>query len=313
MKERVSFAQTSAFKGPQRRTLSACPRGGGRRRRPAAPSACVCGATLDWRSRHPRHLHQNDRASASPRWAPPGGTDRDRPWFRPRMDLRRHRLEPFDASLLVCVVAVAVFGLLVAVLTGTESMHRAYLVWPLFLALSAVGWATIDTWAPTDAPALRMAPALLGFVTIEALAVAPLVDTAWDVGGPRSVLGAGIATGVLFAGLVTRALLKPTTELQVVDLLVAPGLVMAATFFAAVAVGLPLRLAPMSGLIGLSGLFALREISSVFSYVGAGQAWAGGARLFACVTLLFAELVVHFGTAVHGDAFFETLWASLGA
>ncbi len=229
------------------------------------------------------------------------------------MDLRPRRLDPFDASLIVCVAAVVVFGLLVALVAGTEAMHRAYLLWPLLLALSAVGWGTIDSWAPTDASALRMAPALLGFVTIEALAVAPLVDAAWDVGGPWSVLGAGIATGVLFAGLVTRALLKPTTELQLVDLLVAPGLVMAATFLAAVAVGLPLRLAPMSGLIGLSGLLALGEISKVFSYVGAGQAWAGGARLFACVTLLFAELVVHFGTLVRGDAFFETLWAGLGA
>ncbi len=214
---------------------------------------------------------------------------------------------------MVCVVAVAVFGLLVAAVVGIEALHRAYLVWPLFLALSAVGWATIDSWAPTDAPALRMAAALLGFVTIEALAVAPVVDAAWDVAGPCSVIGAGIATGMLFAGLVTRALLKPATELEVVDLLVAPGLVMAATFLAALAVGLPLRLAPMSGLIGLSGLLALGEIGRVFSYVRAGQGWAGGARLFACVTLLFAELVVHFGTVVRGDAFFEALWTSLGA
>lgn len=223
------------------------------------------------------------------------------------------RLDPFDASLLVCVGAVAVFGLLVAVVAGTEAMHGAYLVWPLFLALSAVGWAKIDSWAPTDAPSLRMAAALLAFVTVEALAVAPLVDAAWNGAGPRAVAAAGIATGLLFAGLVTRALLKPITELQVVDLLIAPGLVMAATFFTAIAVGLPLRLAPMSGLVGLSGLLALAEISRVFSYVGRGQAWAGGARLFACVTVLFAELVVNFGTLVRGDAFLEALWASLGA
>lgn len=228
------------------------------------------------------------------------------------MDLRPRRLDPFDASMMTCLLAVTVFGLLVALVVGTETLHRAYMLWPLLLALSAVGWATIDRWAPTGASALRMVPTLLGFIALEAFAVAPLVDSALDVAGPNAVLGATIASGLLFAALVTRALLKPTTELQLVDLLLAPALVMTATFFAALVLGLPLRLAPMSGLIGLTGVLVLREIGKVFSYVGPGHAWAGGARLFACAALLFAQLVAHFGTVVYGDAFFHAFWAGLG-
>jgi len=202
--------------------------------------------------------------------------------------------------------------MLVAGLIGFEVVHGVLTLWPLFLAASVVGWATIDAWSPLSARPWRQVGALAAFVCVEALAVTPLVAVGWEVAGARAILGAVLATGATCMGLTVFALLKPTTYLEPIDPFVVLGIMGLAVSMVGIGLGLSVGLVWAVPLIAVSGTLALDQIASVTAF-GPGQHIAGGTRLFACASLLFAELVYYFVSMTRGDDMLQTLFVRLAA
>lgn len=215
------------------------------------------------------------------------------------------RLDPFDAAVITCLVASIAFALLIAGFVRWELVQGLLGLWPLFLALSGIAWLTIDAWAPMKASPLRQVGGLAAFVAVEALASAPLVAVGWEVAGPRAILGAAAVTGMTFAALAVFSIIKPTTYLEPID----PLVVLLVIVFSIVLVGLglhiPIGLVWATPLVGVTGVLALDQTAKVFAYTDAGQWAAGGTRLFACVSVLFAEFIYYFVSMVRGE---ECLW-----
>jgi hypothetical protein len=83
------------------------------------------------------------------------------------------------------------------------------------------------------------------------------------------------------------------------------GIIVFATLTARIGLKLPVALVWASPLIGVTGVLALDQIAKVAAYTGPGESVAGGTRLFACVSVLFAEFVYYFVSAARGEGF---LW-----
>lgn len=213
-------------------------------------------------------------------------------------------LDPFDAAMLVGVVASGCFAMLIAGLVHFEIVHGVVALWPVFLAGSAVAWLTIDGWSPLSARPLRQVACLAAFVCIEALAITPLVAIGLEVAGVRAILGAALATGTICAGLSLFALMKPTTYLEPIDPLVVLGVTGLAVSMVGIGLGLPIGLVWAAPLIAVTGTLALDQIAGVAGF-GPGQHLAGGTRLFACASVLFAELVYYFVSMTRGE---DLLW-----
>ncbi len=203
-------------------------------------------------------------------------------------------LDPYDAAVLVCVVASGVFGLLIAMIVRHELVHGLIGLWPVLLALSGVAWITVDTWAPCAVSRRRQIMSLVAFVCVQGLAVAPLVAVGWEVAGPRAVLGAALATGTMFAGLVVFALAKPTTYLEPIDPLVVLVLMALSVLAVGIGLGLPLGLLWATPVVAITGVMALDQTAAVAAYTKRGEGVAGGTRLFICVTVLFADFLYYF-------------------
>ena len=219
----------------------------------------------------------------------------------------RPRLDPFDAAVLVCLIASTVFGLVIAVVVHFEVGHAVLVLWPVLLALSGVAWMTIEMWVPTDASLRRQALGLLALVAVQALAAAPIVALGWEVAGGHPVLASAGATGLVFAGLCVFAIIKPATEVEPIDPLVVLALVVFATLMMGLGLGLPVRFVVAAPVVAVTGILALGEISKVAAY-GTGAAVAGGARLFSCVSVLFGEFLYYFVSLTRGDAW---LWDAI--
>ncbi len=215
------------------------------------------------------------------------------------------KLDPFDAAVLVCVSASGAFGLLIAAIVRAQIADFLLPVWPILLALSAIGWITIDRWSPRHASRWRQLAGLAVFVCIEALAAAPIAAIGWEVAGARAVLGAGLATGATFAGLVVFALVKPTSDVEPTDPLVILALITTALVVAGVGLGLPLGIVWAAPLIGITSVFVLSEIANVAVHTGRGEATTGGTRLFACVGVLFGEFLYYFVSMADAQ---DSLW-----
>ncbi|MCX4246000.1 hypothetical protein [Paraliomyxa miuraensis] len=216
-------------------------------------------------------------------------------------------LDPLDAAVIVFVVACAGFGLLVSALVHFEVVDRILPLWPLFLAVSAVAWMTLDVWSPPSASPGPQVIRLVAFVCVEALAAAPMVALGWELAGPATVVGAALAAGATCAGLVVFALLKPTTYLEPIDPLIALGIMGLVVATVGLGLGLPLRLVWAVPLLGLTATIALREIASVAGF-GPDQHVAGGTRLFACGAVLFAQLLHYFVSMARAD---DLVWLLL--
>lgn len=200
--------------------------------------------------------------------------------------------------MLVCVVATIGYAGLAAAAVWSELVHAIIPWWPLFAAASLLGWISLDVWSPRQAGPARQVAALVAFVGLQVLATSPLVAMGLELGGPRVIAGAGIVTLAVFAALTVFALAKPTTYLEPIDPLVVLAILVGVTVIVALGLHLPARFAWGAAAIGLTGIFVLREISNTFAYVGPGEHVAGGTHLFACISVLFAELVYYFTALV---------------
>jgi hypothetical protein len=204
------------------------------------------------------------------------------------------RLDPFDASMLVCLGASVAFAGLTALASASELVHGVALVWPLVVAASALAWLLLDVWCPLRPMAVRTVVALVVYVGVEVLVAAPMVALARELAGLRIVAGASLVAAIVFAALTVFALIKPTTYLEPVDLFVVIAVLVIATVLVGLGLHLPLRFGWGAAAIGLTGIWVLREIANTFAYVSPGEHVAGGTRLFACLSVLFIELLYDF-------------------
>lgn len=215
--------------------------------------------------------------------------------------------DPFDRAVLVNAAASTVFGGLIVTVLRLDLVHAIVGLWPVFLALSAIAWLMIDTWSPREAPPRRQLVALAAFVGLEALAVAPLVALGWELAGSTPILGAAMATAMTFAALAVFALLKPTTYLEPIDPLIVVGLLAAIVLLVGLGLGLPLGLVWATTFIGVTAVLALDQIAKEAVHARAGEVTASATRLFACVSVLFAEFVYYFAAMVRPEGL---LWQS---
>ncbi|MCH9687290.1 MAG: hypothetical protein K0V04_38000, partial [Deltaproteobacteria bacterium] len=216
------------------------------------------------------------------------------------------RLDPFDAALVVGVLAAAAFAGMLMVIAHYTLLDYLAGIWLICAVLSGAAWLTLGTWTPRSSRTGGLL-VLVAFIVIEAIALAPLVLVGWDVAGPRAVLGAGMATGMVFAGLVLTALLKPTTELEPIDTLTVFGMLVTGVVVTGVGLGLPLRLLWATPLLFVTGVLALHLVARVAASSPREDALSGGTVLFGCMSVLFAELTHYFTTMVRPDV---DLWSA---
>lgn len=188
------------------------------------------------------------------------------------------------------LLAAAIYSQITAVLIG---------MWPVFLALAAVSWLTIDRWAALEKPSAVRLLHFGAFIFIQMGAALPFVAVAWEV-APRLVLGASVASLASFAGLFVFALRKPTTYLEPVDPFIVAGITTFVNLVAMLALGLRFDLVVVAPLIALTGIMVLSTICNVVNYVGEGEHVGGGLHLFAAAAVLFNEFMVVFIS--HGGA-----------
>ena len=196
--------------------------------------------------------------------------------------------------MLVCLGASLGFAVLTALASASELVHGVALVWPVVVAASALAWLLLDAWCPLRPAGARGVVALVVYVGVEVLTAAPMVALARELGGLRIVAGATLVAVVVFAALTVFALAKPTTYLEPIDPLVVVAVLVITTVLVALGLHLPMRFGWGAAAIAITGVFALRQISDTFAYVPPGAHVAGGTRLFACLTVLFLELLYYF-------------------
>ncbi len=165
---------------------------------------------------------------------------------------------------------------------------------PLVVAASMLAWILVDVWCPLGPTTARGVARLIGYVGLQALVTAPLVALAQELAGLRVVAGAGIVAATVFAALTVFAIVKPTTNLEPIDPLVVIAIFVIATILVALGLHLPLRFAWGAAAIPVTGMLVLREISNTFAFASRGAHVAGGTRLFACLSVLFGELLFYF-------------------
>ncbi len=134
-------------------------------------------------------------------------------------------IPPLEAALAVFAAAALGLGAWMLWLIRVEIGASLLPWWPLLAGLNFVAWVTQDSWAPWEASRPRSVATLVLFVALLPVALLPLAALAWEVGGATLVAGAALAALLCVVAMVVLALLKPTSELQPVDVVVLIGVV----------------------------------------------------------------------------------------